>query len=1143
MLSRVGEALPEVLRGERDGLEVLFPGGDLTPLTDFYHQVAQLAEVPSAVGAAVERLIGAAPPGRRLRILEAGGGTGTLTRQLLPLVQASGAHLTFTDVGPRFVQAASETFGHVPGMDFKVFDLERPGAEQGFDPGSFDLILADNAVHATRDVAATLGRLRSLLAPGGALLLVEQTARRGWIDLIFGLTGQWHVRTDTARRPDHLLLSPDAWPAVCAEAGFPEAAVLAAEARGPAPISLIVARAPTEAADVPATEETLIVGTPGGLGERLQAALEKAGAAAQLCAPDDLRLRWADLVRAGRTPRRLVHLAGAETTEGEACCRSLLESLQALPAAPKDLVIATRGAVAAGVQDGLPGAPAATLWGFARALDAELPDTAVRRVDLDPHLTEVEAAAALADELLGGPQDVDGLLESEVALRGAGRFVARIAPLPDPIAPAPEGAQLVLGPDEKKRLAFRPAERRAPGPGEVEVTVEATGLGFPDVLQASGLSPLPREVLGYDVAGRVARLGEGVEGFAPGDPVFGLADGAMAQFVCTDARLLVPRPPEVSAEAAAASANAWATVRLALDGIAKLQKGERVLIHSAAGALGAMAVQLARARGCEVFATAHPSKHAGLRRQGIAHPLDSRSADFGRQIRLLTEGQGVAVVLNALTTDTAMQANLTALAEGGRFVELGKRDAWTAERMAEVRPDVRFQRFDLYGIAERRPETVTPLLRELAAGLARGVLKAPLGPCFPAARVEEAFLLMRQGLNRGRPVVFPPALPSAPLAIPTEGSVLITGGLGGLGLAMARRLVERGARHLVLAARRTPTEDERRLLDELAAAGADVRLVQADVSREEDVAACLAAARAEGPLCGLVHAAGTLEDGHHSRLPWARMQAVLAPKLSAAWTLHRLTEDDPLRFFVTFGSFAGIAGNAGQTAHAAASAGLAALMRQRHAAGRPGFCLDLGRVGDVGAASGAEIGALLQARGVEGMESETVLDTLERLMGEGRVQATLAAVDWRRFTAQPGLARQARFAEMAGDAAEATPPDAAAAPPAADAARGDARQEAVRALVGATLGMPTSAVPLDTPLVLLGLDSLMAVDLNDRLLRETGTQVQLTELIGGIAVRGLAERLAERPDQRPEAPQDRTAAQPAAPPAAARRPNARSQTA
>ncbi len=1125
LLRRAGAALADVLTGARNGLEVLFPGGDLEPLARLYGSSVSMGGTNAATAAAVEQLVSAAPKGRAVRLLEVGGGTGGTTRALAPLLRRLDVAYTFTDAGLPFVKRAEALYATLPRTDFRVLDISRPDPDPLL--AGQDMILAVNVVHATPDLSATLRTLRGLLAPGGMVVLVEVARPMAWADLCFGLTDQWHHRDDRDLRPDHPLLPAERWPDQLHAAGFEtvDSRLLADD--GPTPNLLILARAPdtipnTDSGSAP-DGPTWIIGARDGLAGKLAGQLRATGTPATLVAPEDA---IAHRLPGGPLPARLIHMAAPEpdaATGAEATahlCRSLLAALQGLDGLCPALTLVTRGAVARSAGEPLPAPAAAPLWGLARALDAEITEadaTPVRRIDLDPAWTDGEALAALTEELAAIPETEAA--DTEVLLRRDGRFVCRLAEATTPLPAPPEGGQLVLTAGKTRPPAFGPAARPAPGPGQVEVQVEAAGIAFPDVLQAAGLQPLERSLFGYDIAGTVSRIGPEVATVAVGDAVYGLADGGMAQYTVTDAALVLHRPDGVSAEAAAASVSAWATVRLALDGLGKPAKGERVLIHSGAGAVGSLAIQLARARGCTVLATAHPSKAAHLRRLGIACPLDSRDSAFGRQVRALTGGHGVDIILNALTTDTAMDANLDALAEGGRFIELGKQGAWTADRMAARRPDVTFHRFDLHAIAKATPQAVRPVLAQLGPVLAKGALTPPLGPCLDADEVAEGFALMARGLNVGKPVVRPPAprpyalRTGSPLSLPPDHAVLITGGFGGLALAMADWLVRNGVRRLLLAGRRLPGAIPRpeagQAIEALRAAGTVVATLAVDLSTETGVADALAAARALGPLGGVVHTAGVLRDGSYRRQSWTDVAAVLAPKLDAAWHLHQLTRRDPLAFFITFGSLAGIAGNAGQTAHAAASTGLDGLMHHRHSLGLPGLALDLGRVDDAGVAAGADTGTMLAARGIDGLPMARVLDSLDALLADGRPVALLAAVRWPVLASQPGLATQGRFAELAPAARKTAPAPEAPAPVPQHAVSRPVQDAEARicALVGGVLGLAADAVPPHTPLLLLGLDSLMAVDLRDRLKRDLGADIPLTSLIGGMTAAALAAAL------------------------------------
>ncbi|HVE82358.1 MAG TPA: beta-ketoacyl synthase N-terminal-like domain-containing protein, partial [Myxococcales bacterium] len=335
------------------------------------------------------------------------------------------------------------------------------------------------------------------------------------------------------------------------------------------------------------------------------------------------------------------------------------------------LAIITRGAVPAG--DGPVSPFQASLWGFGRTLALEHPELGCRLVDLDGDTEGL--AAALAPE--------DG--EPQVALRGGARFVARLVQRPPgerPRIPAGDRSwRLEIGAvGQLDQLAMVEVDRRPPGPGEVELEVEAAGLNFIDVLTALGAlgDSVPRLVaggdftgLGAECAGRVTRAGPGVS-LVPGQRVLAAASGCLARHVTTSAELVVPIPDSLSAADAATLPIAYATVLYGLHHVAHLEKGERVLIHSATGGVGLAAVAWAKHTGAEIFATAgSEAKRAHLRSLGVERVSDSRSLRFVEDVRAWTNGEGVDVVLNSLA-GPLLAAGVDLLRDHGRFIELGK---------------------------------------------------------------------------------------------------------------------------------------------------------------------------------------------------------------------------------------------------------------------------------------------------------------------------------------------------------------------------------------------------------------------------------------------------------------------------------------
>ena len=229
-------------------------------------------------------------------------------------------------------------------------------------------------------------------------------------------------------------------------------------------------------------------------------------------------------------------------------------------------------------------------------------------------------------------------------------------------------------------LGFYPVLRQKPGLGEVEIEVLASGLNFKNVLQALGMIDLGTTkndittILGFECAGTISRIGEGVEGFNLGDQVICFTSSGFSSYVTTPVSLVFPKPHPLSLEEAVTIPIAFQTAYYMLREVGKLRRGERILIHAAAGGVGLAAVQIAQMIGAEIFATAgKPEKRDFLKSLGIKYVMDSRSLDFVEQVKDYTNGKGVDVVLNSLAGEF-MFNSLSLLAPYGRFLELGIRD-------------------------------------------------------------------------------------------------------------------------------------------------------------------------------------------------------------------------------------------------------------------------------------------------------------------------------------------------------------------------------------------------------------------------------------------------------------------------------------
>jgi len=483
LLARCGAKLAEVLRGKCDPLQLLFPDGDLTTTTQLY-QESPFAQVMNTylqkvVLQALERL----PQGRGVRVLEIGAGTGGTTAYLLPHLPAHQTEYVFTDISPLFTTQAQEKFNDYPFVRYQVLDIEKAPEYQGFDKHQYDLVVAANVLHATKDLAETLQHIHSLLAPGGMLLLWEVTERQRWLDLTFGLTEGWWRFAD---RPDYPLLSGEQWQALLQKNRFTQVASLSPVLESKAfdfhqaVIVAQTAKSPLESSQRAGGGRWLIFADAQGIAQQLATLIRASGEACILVFQgqayekideQSFRIdptRPEHILEAVNTNQRglrgVVHCwsldaVGADTLTvadldmaNQQGCGSTLHLVQALVRAKisQQLWLVTQGAVSVTIGEqnskiqNLQGVAQSPLWGLGKVIDLEHPEINCVLVDLDPETTNDLKAQALFEEI--GSKTP----ENQIAFRDNARYVARLVRRPLPEQPQSvtlrrDGTYLITG--------------------------------------------------------------------------------------------------------------------------------------------------------------------------------------------------------------------------------------------------------------------------------------------------------------------------------------------------------------------------------------------------------------------------------------------------------------------------------------------------------------------------------------------------------------------------------------------------------------------------------------------------------------------------------------------------------------------------
>ncbi|MGW0315137.1 SDR family NAD(P)-dependent oxidoreductase [Streptomyces flavidovirens] len=1149
VFNRCGMHLADILTGRTDPRQLLFGEADRHLVEAFYSDTPQLRVHTQYARTLLQHALQDWPADRPLRVLEVGAGTGSLTAALLPVLPHQLTHYTYTDLTAAFFPRAQARFTGHDNLDYRTLDLNQDPTGQDFTPGSFDLVVAANVLHATTDLHATLTRLSDLLAEHGQLLAVE-SHDEDILGPCFGLLPEYWSNTDTHLRSSPLL-PREKWAPLLAECGFDQVADIGGtdeEAAGDYSV-LLACRSPAQKDTSPTTADRTAdhpVGTEhstspwiviASTGDRdLAAALTRTlpGADFVLLEPD--ADTWSLSLEATAADRIIVLATATDT--GQSTTDAVTRMAGVLKSAAGAATASGRGephlwlvTPPTGLHDG-PQGPAvpqsAALWGVGRVLANEHPTLTVRRISLHTSSDPDADAGRLAAELLHpSPED-------EIVLNRLGRFTPRLYPLAPPTRTAADGDGYRIElrrPGRGHQLAWITQEPEQPGPGEVVVTVRAAALNYRDVMLAEGMLPPGAEPatetgprLGLECAGDVTAIGPGVERLAVGDRVFAFAHGALASHVRVRTEQAGHIPDGMTYEQAATLPAVYLTVQHSLQTLAQLQKGDTLLVHGGAGGIGLAALNYAQHIGAHVIATAgSPAKRDLLRTLGAAHVFNSRDLSFAAEVREATGGRGVDVVLNSLAGE-AIARSLDCLKPGGRFVELGKRDIY-ANAPLLLRPfrnNLAYFGVDITRLIADTPDQASTTFRTVTSRVQDGTYTPLPHQSYPAPLITDAVTALRHSRHLGKVVItfnpFMPVAVEAPDSPPTldpEATYLVTGGLSGLGAATARHLAARGARHLALLSRRGAQAPEAAdLLNDLNRLGADAKAHAVDVSDAAAVREVRDQADRQGrPVRGVVHAAMHLDDAALQDLDAERFAAVLTPKTAGAEVLDQLTRERPTDFFIVYSSVAALIGNMYQAPYAAANLHLEALMRSRRDHGHPGLALAWGGISETGYVMRHQLTDTIVRSGIGLITPATALDALDRHLHRATCQAVVGVMDWDRLThLLPAVASPRFTSQITGHSdhsSRARAQDLRQQLKAVDSdeARLDLITRTLTEVAAHVLQTSADRINPSANLTDLGLDSLMGAELKVLMEQTFACELPLMELMAAGTVNGLAQRL------------------------------------
>lgn len=1162
-----GPNLAGVLSGETDPLEVLFPGGSSAVMERFYREGADFPvineQIRLALAAAVENL----PERRAIRVLEVGAGTGSLTNQILSVFPPERTEYVFTDNGPLFLQSAKDRFEEdYPFVEYKIFDCEKSPESQGIEPHHFDIILASNVIHATENLTETFGNLRNCLAKDGTLMFLEVTWRRAALDNVFGLLPGWWRFKDTDLRKRSALLTRSEWVDFLTSLDYRDVTSFISSpnqnedqqaclvALAPDPVELPVEEeeeAPVAEASEEAEAKSLILITndASGYGEKLASSLNTDTTEALVVSPDVASITAAiDAAdEEERVVSKIIQTLSLDHPRAESLTlESLNEAQDTGVRHARELFTAlverewnnkpqifflTRGTMPVIHGESLPGLASAPITGLLRVANNEHAEFCWSQIDLDPNENKYELED-LTNEILKSDK------EHEIAFRGNGRYARRVHRVKGEDLPArtrnavqADGTVLpyrlqIDKPGILTNLSLNETTRRDPEGDEIEIQIKAGGINFRDVMKALGIypgNPVDLKWFGDDFSGTVVKVGSNIKDLKPGDNVVGMAPYCFRSYVTVHRDMVFRKPDTMTHVEAATLPTVFLTTHYAMNELARMEKGESILIHAGTGGVGQAAIQIAKHLGLVTFSTAGtPEKRQLLVDMGVDHVLDSRTLKFADEIMEITNGEGVDAVLNSLAGDF-IPKNFSVLKTFGRYMEIGKVDVYGNSKIGlePLRNNISFFVIDLAQHLQSKPAYVAKMFSDLEALFYDETYKPLPNKVFPITEVVEAYRYMAAGKHIGKNVLdFD--VPEIEIGQPTEeghrfrgdGTYLITGGAGGFGLELAQWMAQNGARSFALMSRSGPKEDALEKIEALKASGVSVMDARGDVTSRSDIDKIVADVQAtDKPLIGVIHGAMVLDDEFIVELDEKRFDNVLLPKMLGAWNLHEATLDIPLEHFISFSSFSAFIGAVKQSNYNAGNVFLDQLSHHRRSLGLPALTFNWGALEGAGfVARNEKTQQYLEMVGLGATNMDETLHLFSIGVPSDAYQLGAARCDWQalgRFSPSVGgsnmfLPVVPRSSSGGGDSMAARILEAPA------DKRATMVEDVIASQVGAVLGTDATRLDRDTPLTNLGLDSLMAIELVNRIEDKMGMSMPMGSVLNGPNIRDLAVPVLEK---------------------------------
>ncbi|TGO20105.1 hypothetical protein BTUL_0001g01140 [Botrytis tulipae] len=977
VLNAIVSNIDPLLSGSVSSWESLVPAD---PAQSFYDFISKFDS------SGFFKVLGHSKP--NLRILEIGSwkrSPSTVALRSLTTPNGRSVFSQYTFASKNLI-AIEERLTDYTNLEYVTLDIGEDLASQGFEDRQYDIVIANNVIHATHNLAQSLLNLKKLLTATGYLFLQELTPASRRINTILGTTPIWW-RDITDRRADEMYINASNWQDDLKAAGFGAPKAVAFDSEESSRMNVVMVARPYSSDPIGTSKPiSLLVKNKTKSYDIVEKTLQKQGYEVTKISLNDIPQSNVDIVS-------IIDLGGPffENIADE----PYYEFQKFLANLRSSGIFWVTKPCHIRVKD-----PSyAQVIGLARVIRSELLiDFATCEID------DIAASFSLVGQAFEKfrVRDNEDYLSPdfeyaiEKGIINIGRYLPFV--MMDGFIEETDGERMKVVIETPGRLNtlhwIRQLESIPLKDHELEIEMHAVGVNFKDVLVGMNLIDHVGRYHGLEGAGIVRRVGSKVRDFKPGDRVAAMEHNMLSTLLIANEIMCVKIPSSLSFIDAATMFTVYATVQQSLITVGQLKKGQSVLIHSACGGVGLAAIQIAQMIGAKIFATVGSEQKAQYLVENFNIPrnriFNSRDNSFVEGVHRETNGKGVDQVLNSLSGEL-LHETWKCVAPYGKLIEIGKRELIGHGRL-DMEPFVANRSYccvDIDAFYDVTMSRFREMMAETLEYLEKGLIKPiTIAKEFDASSVAEAFKYMLPGTHIGRvgirirDIHGQPTLrnevsnPPKKLQLDPEGSYLLIGGLGGLGRAISTYMVEHGARNLIYLGRRAGQSDaDQAFVGELKSMGVDVVISRGNINELEDVSRAVAEART--PLKGVLQLTAVQADEKFARLTKEQWDYSLAPKVTGTWNLHHATSGIKLDFFLLFSSMSCVIGLPGQANYASGNSFLDAFVQYRNSLGLACSAVDIGPVADVGFLSDRT--SLLQTATLTGFKTLLEQEMLESI--------------------------------------------------------------------------------------------------------------------------------------------------------------------